>query len=430
MVSQNTARAPSDHSSGAKDRFDLHISGATTEGAAGFDHYVTEFLSYGSGLRNLFDVADSLPDCALINAHAATLHLAFEGAEGWDAAAPYLDRMRAARNGITEREALYCEHIEAWVQRDFHSALDALDRLTVRWPADLCALKWGQYHAFNLGNQEALLRFGQRATIVHENSPYVHGLIAFALEQNHHLEEAEEQGRHAVEIAIDDAWAHHAIAHVLETQGRIRDGIRWLDHCSHTWEGKGVFIRDHNWWHNALFHIEDGEHQRALEIYDEHLWGNWPEFPQEQIGAVSTLWRLEMLGVDVGDRWTPVVEQARARSGEHILPFHDLHYAFALGRCGTDQCTERFLNSLSQHCERQSGKAHQVWDATCQPLAKALIAFSRSDYETTIEEMRPALATLQSIGGSHAQRQIFLDTFAYAQAQLEGPRAQKWQFWQ
>ena len=134
------------------------------------------------------------------------------------------------------------------------------------------------------------------------------------------LSEAEDEGLRAFEIAMDDAWAHHAVAHVMETQGRAKDGARWLDHCAHTWREKGVFIREHNWWHAALFRLAAlGAHDEALQIYDKYLWGAWPEFPQEQIGAISMLLRMELRGVDVGERWTPVVKQARMRSGEHIF---------------------------------------------------------------------------------------------------------------
>ncbi|MHA7873446.1 MAG: tetratricopeptide repeat protein, partial [Hyphococcus sp.] len=296
------------------DCFDLSVSNADADAAAGYDRYVAEFLSYGANLRALFDIADANPSAPLLNAHAAALHMAFEGAEGWDAAAPYLARMRAGLRDANPRERLFCAAAEAWAAKDFPQALAHLEDLTVRWPADLCALKWAQYHAFNLGDADALLRFGQRATLVHEGAPYAHGMAAFALEQNHRLREAEEAGMLAAEIALDDAWAHHAVAHVLETEGRAKEGASWLDHCAHTWDAKGVFIRDHNWWHAALFRLALGREDEALAIYDDRLWGAWPEFPQEQIGAVSMLWRLELRDVNVGERWSPVVEQARQRA--------------------------------------------------------------------------------------------------------------------
>ncbi len=394
----------------SSDCFNLPVTGAGNAAALGYDAYVAEFLSYGAGLRDLFDVADQNPGAPLLNAHAAALHMAFEGSEGWDFAAPYLARMNACASSATERERLFCAAVDAWARKDFAGALSALDALTVRWPADLCALKWGQYHAFNLGDQAALLRLGQRAAIVHEDAPYAHGMIAFALEQNHRLGEAEQEGLRAAEIAIDDAWAHHAVAHVMETEGRPREGARWLDHCAHTWESKGTFIRDHNWWHAALFRLALGQYDKALSIYDTHLWGAWPEFPQEQIGAVSMLWRLELRGADVGDRWAPVVEQARARAGEHFFPFHDLHYLYALARAGEDGEADKFLNSLRVHANQFASGDSLVWGEICLPAAESLVDFIAGRHNEAAAKLTPLLPMLHRIGGSHAQRHIFIET--------------------
>jgi len=153
-----------------------------------------------------------------------------------------------------------------------------------------------------------------------------------------------------------------------------------------------------------------------MKIYDERLWGSWPEFPQEQLGAVSILWRLEIMGAEVGDRWAPVLDQVRHRAGEHILPFHDLHYVYALSRSGTGEETDNFLTSLDCYAESCDGKAGEVWQSICLPLARAVTAFSRDEYEQTITLMRPVLRDLHRIGGSHAQRQIFLDTYEAARA--------------
>ena len=391
-----------------RDCFELPVTNADADAVRGYDAYVSEYLCYGANLRALFEIADANPEAPLLNAHAAVLHMAFEGAEGWISAAPYLERMHKHEHHGDEREKLFCAAATAWSKKDFSGALAHLDELTVRWPADLCAIKWGQYHAFNLGDAEALLRLGSRAIIVHENAPYAHGMAAFALEQNHRLREAEEAGLHATEIAIDDAWAHHAVAHVMETEGRAKEGARWLDHCSHTWEKKGVFIRDHNWWHAALFQISLGRHDLALDIFDKRLWGAWPEFPQEQIGAISMLWRLEMHGVDVGDRWTPVVKEARKRAREHLFPFHDLHYLYALARAGNDNEADQYISSLKQ---KASGDAcSSVWGEVCLPTAEGLAAYLAGDASLASEKIRPVLNSLHQIGGSHAQRHVFIET--------------------
>jgi hypothetical protein len=404
-----------------RDHAGLPLSNASLADAAAYDAYVREFLSYGANLRALFAAADASPGAPLLQAHAAALHLAFEGAEGFAHAAPYLSRMAGAR--ASERESAFIAAVEAWSRQDYRAALALLDAMTVRWPADIAALKWGQYHAFNLGDQQALLRFGERARIVFEGAPYAHGMIAFALEQNHRLEEAEEEGLLAAEIAIDDAWAHHAVAHVMETTGRPRDGARWMDHCAHTWDKKGVFIRDHNWWHAALFRIALGREDEALQIYDKRLWGAWPEFPQEQIGAVSMLWRLEMRGVDVGERWRPVANEARRRVGEHLLAFHDVHYLYALARGGEDGEAEAMLRSIDARANACDPCA-DIWRDAAAPLARASLAFARGQWDDAAESFAGVAPNLVRVGGSHAQRHLFKEALDYAAARRRaGARA-------
>jgi hypothetical protein len=46
-------------------------------------------------------------------------------------------------------------------------------------------------------------------------TPFYHGMIAFALEQNGDSDGAETHGRIGTEILPDDAWSHHAVAHAL-----------------------------------------------------------------------------------------------------------------------------------------------------------------------------------------------------------------------
>ncbi len=77
-------------------------------------------------------------------------------------------------------------------------------------------------------------------------------MIAFGLEQCHRLEEAEVAGRRAVEMNRHDPWAHHAVAHVMETQGRLEEGIAWMESLSDTWENCNSLLYTHNWWHIAF----------------------------------------------------------------------------------------------------------------------------------------------------------------------------------
>ena len=78
-------------------------------------------------------------------------------------------------------------------------------------------------------------------------------------------------GRRALELAPEDCWAVHAVTHVMEMQGRIDEGIAFLEERRGDWAAPDNGFAFHNWWHLALFHLDRGDYARALAIYDELL---------------------------------------------------------------------------------------------------------------------------------------------------------------
>jgi len=371
------------------------------------DTYGQEFLSYGTGLPRVFEAADGDPDCAFAQAHAAGVHMALEAAEGFRAADPYLQRAEARAATASPREQAYIKAVRAWREQNYSAVAALLEEIVRAHPEDLVAAKWAQYHLFNMGDQDGLLRLAEAVLPAHGEAPYVYGMLAFGLEQSHRLGEAEDAARKAVEIERRDPWAHHALFHVMETQGRTEEGVRFAADIGETWDDRGIFIRHHNWWHVALFEMDREDYAAALKVFDRHLWGVWPEFAQEQIGAISSLVRLEIRGVDVGTRWQPIVQKVRERELEHVQPFHDLHYVYALARAGEPAEAERFLASMRRNAGRPCARATHAWTHVAIPAAEGLIAHARGAMGEAAARLGAVRDSLHLIGGSHAQRDVF-----------------------
>ena len=83
-------------------------------------------------------------------------------------------------------------------------------------------------------------------------------MYAFGLEETGDYARAEEVGRRAVELNARDAWASHAVAHVMEMQARLDEGISWLETTSRSWARDNGFAY-HNHWHLALYHLDLGD---------------------------------------------------------------------------------------------------------------------------------------------------------------------------
>ena len=314
----------------------LELAAERPETVAAVDHFVHQALSYGKDYAPIIAAAEAEPGSVMAGSLAAGLMMWLESGQSPALARPHLERCRPALARTSERERLWHAATEAWVEGEVERALGLLEAVTERWPRDVFAMKLAQYHYFNLGRLDEMLAVCDKVLPANAENGYVHRCLAFGLEQTDRLAEAEAAGRKAVEMRRADPWAHHAVAHVMETQGRIAEGIVWMEGHADTWVECNSFMLGHNWWHTALYHLERGDHARVLAIYDGHVWGLDKDYSQDQANAASLLWRLELHGLDVGGRWADVAAHVEGRTDEHVQPFLDLHYLMALARGGRD----------------------------------------------------------------------------------------------
>jgi len=365
----------------------------------GLDDFIGSFLGYQPRAERILATADADPDSALANAFAGLLLMFIESPEGPALAEKY--RQRAA-HAAHPRAQLYLGVLQAWIKDDLDQVLHLSENLLDRYPRDLFAAKLNQYLEFNRGHWPALLRIGLKATTGAPDIAHSHGLLAFAYEQCHLLEEAEASALQALRLQPSEPWAQHALAHVMLTQGRIEEGTVFLESVTHHWDGLNSFMYTHNWWHLALFYLARGEDQRVLEIYDQHVWGILPEYSQDQVGAVSLLARLELAGIDVGERWQALAPYLQRRVCDTVQPFLSVQYLYGLARAGKPEA-DRLLATLRQY----SFDARPVWGEVTLPLAKGLLAHARGDWQQSLAQLTIALPRLNEIGGSHAQRDLF-----------------------
>jgi hypothetical protein len=195
-------------------------------------------------------------------------------------------------------------------------------------------------------------------------------------------------------------------------QGRTQDGVAWLEATRRSWSGCNNFA-GHVAWHLALFHAEAGAFEEALSIYDRDVRPTPTEDFRDIANATSLLWRLGQQGVSVGHRWDELVEIAHRRSNETTLLFATLHHLFALLAAGERAEAEHVLASLRQVCLSQEGDQANVARKVALDLACVMVGMA--DHAQGPELSRIARA-LPCMGGSHAQRDVFMRTLALAAA--------------
>jgi tetratricopeptide (TPR) repeat protein len=407
-----------------RDSQGLAVTTDSTEAIAAINHYTDQSLSYGKDALVILNAIEVDPTCAIANAYAATVYLSHESGESRQQAVPYLEAAKKYKDRANEREQLYISAIEAWAIGAIEQAIAYHEQIAQKYPRDLLSVQMGQYHYFYQGNTQRLLQIAQKVLPANRENHYLHGMLAFGLEQCHRLEEAEAVGRLATQINRNDPWAHHAVAHVMEMQGRIEEGIAWMESLCDTWENCNSMLYTHNWWHIALYYLENEDIQKVLELYDTHVWGRaTKESPKDQVGAISLLLRLELRGVNVNPQWTALSTYLTARIHEHSLPFQDLHYVYALSKAGQAGLATEMLLSMQAYAKTTQPYIQRMWTKVALPAARGMVAHARGDWEQASALLRPALPRLHEIGGSHAQRdlfeQVYLDAWLRAEQNHE-----------
>lgn len=410
----------------------VHLEDASS--ASALNDFVDGFLSCEARVSNVLSVSSSEMG-PLIQAYCAALHMFAESREAPVNARPYIDHALSSTSLISRREKQFVAAVAAWVDGDIAKAIAIHEQIADEFPRDLASVKLGQYHLFNQGNPAGMLRLALKVLPHAADVVYMHGMAAFAWEQCHLLEQAEEAARRALAMCAKEPWAQHALAHVMLTQGRLHEGLRFMQHSSPTWTGLNSFMQTHNWWHLALFALDLGQDDEVLRLYDQQVWGVVKEYTQDQIGAVSLLARLELAGVDVGTRWQDLADYLLARTEDHVLPFLDLQYLYGLARAGRPEALQ-LMRGIETHAEaiapsRLSSatasmgtagiEVSDVWRSVCLPAASGLLAHARGDHRAAIEDLGTALPRLLEIGGSHAQRDLFEQI--YLDALIRGGRA-------
>ena len=374
----------------------------------GVDDFVGGFMACESRAVNLL-LAPVVDPAPLPQAYAAALHMFAESANGPRNARPYIDQALNSPLQATPQEMRFVHAVAAWVNGDLPLAIQLHEEQARECPRDLASLKLGQYHLFNRGDAPGMLKLALACKSEAADVPYFHGMLAFAWEQCHFLKEAEDAAKHALSLTAKEPWAQHALAHVMLTQGRLHEGLNFMQDASPGWTGLNSFMVTHNWWHQAVFALELAQHDEVLRLYDAEIWGVEKSYSQDQIGAVSLLARLELAGVNVGKRWDDVMPYLLTRTQDQFLPFLDLQYLYGLARCGRPEADE-LLQNIEQHSElaSQSSDAwQQAWPRVCLPAARGLMAHAQGNFERAVDQLGLALPRLAEIGGSHAQRELF-----------------------
>lgn len=306
------------------------------------------------------------------------------------------------------RERAHIAAARKWLHGDFEGSVRAYGEILLEYPRDLLALQVAHVGDFFLGASTMLRdRIAQVLPHWDANTPgygYVLGMYAFGCEETALYGKAEDAGRRALELNPRDPWAVHAVAHVMEMQGRMREGIEWLTSREGDWSIDNAFAF-HNWWHLGLFHLELGEAGAVLDLYDRHIRPTPSQVPLEMIDAAAMLWRFKVRDIDVGERWQEIADAWTPFAEDAYYAFNDVHAVMSFVGAKRFDLAQRAIQALARKAQQSDTNAMMSREVGL-PMANALLAFGRGQYAECVEALLPIRTIAHRFGGSHAQRDL------------------------
>ncbi len=389
----------------------LALTTDSAEAAATFNTTIDEYLEYrSSAMKTLGTALEADPGFVLGNCLKGYLFMLFSSNQVMGKVADSLAAADAGAANATAREQAHVEALRAWSTGDLLRTNAIWDQILVDDPLDILALRLQHFNTFWMGRSLAMRDGVARVMHAWDDSisgyGSILGMYAFGLEESGEYARAESLGRRAVEINGEDLWAVHAVAHVLEMQGRAEDGQVWLDQAPNAWDDRNPF-KGHVWWHTAMFALARGQYDQVLEIYDHGVAPNPSDFYLDMQNAASMLARLDLVGVDVGDRWASLADMSEQRTGDHIIVFTEMHYMMALVHEGRVEAARKLLDSQRAFAETPNNFAAAAMKEVGVQVCEAILAHGTGDYAAAIDLMIPIRESYARVGASHAQRDIF-----------------------
>src|SRR5215468_6676050 len=304
----------------------------------------------------------------------------------------------------------------AWLEGDQALAVERYGEIAIDQPRDILALAVAHAIDFRLSQRRMLRdRAAQVMPKWNETLPgysSVLAMYAFGLEENGQYRRAEEMARRALALDPRHPGAIHVIAHVMEMQGRDREGIEFLATTEPAWKDTtGISV--HLAWHRALFYLDADDPKSALAVYDAQIVNTREPDLSDLADASALLWRLELLNFRVGKRWKLLADRWQRQDLIGVRPFYTAHAMMALAATGRIAAAQRVFNMLPP-VEVSGAPSPYSEDALLLQLCKALLAFAHRDYARCVELLTRVRHIAHRCGGSLAQCDLIHLTFTEA----------------
>ncbi|MDH3219526.1 MAG: tetratricopeptide repeat protein [Gammaproteobacteria bacterium] len=393
------------------------VSSCEPQSLDDYETALLQFHSYfGDPTETLAATLDADPEFVLGHVFFASALMMMTEKQYLPVIRQHIEQAEALAGKANARERLLTLAARQWMEGRWDQASLTWDQVLVEQPLDAMALQLGHLTDFYRGDcfnlRDRLCRVMTSWDKGVTGYSYILGMQAFGFEECNQYDKAELVSRTALDMEARDPWAIHALAHVFEMQGRFDEGKDMYHEREDDWAPDNGFAF-HNWWHLALYHIEHEDFDGALGLYDSRILpGGDSDVSLQMVDASALLWRLYLLGVDVGSRWDQIADlwANRTSSENGYYAFNDLHAVIAFVGAGRFEAARDVLAAVEDAAAHNPGVTRMMAQDVGIAACRAMIDFGQQRYREAIDSLLPIRTIAHRFGGSHAQRDILTQT--------------------
>ena len=403
-----------------QDRFGQGITSQSARAVELYDDAVEMMFALQSGGGALIDAALELdPEFALGHcAKARALAGIGDGAGARDCAA----RGRDLAAHLPDRERGHAEIVSLVFHGESKAALDAVREHATAYPRDAVPLSFalGVYGLFGFGGFKD---FRERQVELLQTVAHAYGQddwwflasYGWALVEVGRSDDGIPMLDRALALRPDNANAAHGRAHGYYEQGAVQEGEAFIEAWLPGYD-RGAILHAHLAWHLALFALQLGDVDRAREIYLDSIRPSvsrtLPMFTM--IDSASFLLRASLAGCDVKPQlWEEVRRLVEERFSKPGIPFVNTHLAMAYAGVEDHDAIkrlERGVVALIDEGKQPSG-------SVVADLCSAIAAYCRGRHRDAAQVFCRVIPELTRLGGSNAQRDVYIDLAVSANVQ-------------
>lgn len=398
------------------DQQGIVLNRANQEGADLYCKLLDEFTTFKNDALTTMDAAiEANPEFAMPYFAKAYMNLFMTEPGFRDIAVSTMTDLRTNTDidKMNDIERAHLSAVDSWIAGDLKAAAAILDRMGIEHPREVLGFRVGHEVDFFTGDSRNLRDRTARHLLSWDDTDHhvgiVYGSYAFGLEEMGHYERGEEMGLRGLEKDPTDVWALHAVAHTYEMRGKIGEGIHFMNARRKDWVENNLFVA-HNWWHKALYHVDQGDYESALKIYEEILYNDDSfKIALVLLDAASLLWRIHLEGYDVKDRFAPL-----ATSWMEVLPekpfyvFNEMHATMAQVGAGRLEDAAKIVKRMEEYVAGGDDNRNNYANArhVGLPICEAILAFGKGEYEWSAKLLYGVRGRANEFGGSAAQRDV------------------------